>query len=1375
MLVSGYIDQKKFEEKYRPSVSNAKIKIEIDKWQPFLISDLFDITTGKDFIYSKSFGDTYPVIGQKSINNGIACRTIELDDYILQDHNTTLSLAHIGNFCSFVQEEDFYLGTRTKALKLRYDKANRYILSFLSTIINYESFRYNYGRVGSDKFDKTYIKLPVLRDMHDKPVLDNKNHFQKKGLFLIGSIWKNILNHYHIVRHCKNKFKLLYFEKMNYILKNYNFKNARRLTMNKYLFGFDIGCASVGWAVIDSETGDVINLGSNIFSEANPEENLTRRQRRGQRRLLRRRKNRIRDFKVNIWNKFVEPKLGNNKYGEIIDYLNKKYNKPIVNIVQLKVKGLSEKLSQEEIYYILLNYCKHKGISYLDEEMNKSEDEDSNKKLSEYAKGLKLNQEKLEKLLPCQIQFERLNKNGCYRGENNIFDENNEMITLSNVFTTSSYIKEIKSILDIQKEYYDFITEEFQNEFIELFKRKREYYVGPGNEKSRTDYGRFTTKIGKDGNYIDERNIFSKLVGKCSVFNKQNGYENEEFRASTSSYSAEYYNLLNDLNNIKIGGEKLTKEEREKVINLVKNAERLGDKDMEKIFREVTGKKDGIISGARVDRDGNNIYHKFECYRKIKKYFNQNDINVEDIDKKKYNKIMDILTINTEKDAIKIGLENSEGLRTKEEDGIVLDLNEQMIELLCKFRNTHNLLFSKWHSFSYKIIDQLIPMMLETGKEQMQCLLDLKVIKENKSKLSDKAILSKKLITQEIYNPVVIRATRVSVDILNALIKKYGFPEKVVVEMPRDKNETEEKKRIKNEQSKNEKELANVLKIINNDYGVKIEIGDKYFKAQKNLAIKLKLWEEQQHRCVYSGKIIEIYDLLNNYDMFEIDHIIPLSLSYDDSRQNKVLVYRTENQLKGQNTPLGYIKSGEAKVGLDQFTKMVKEIYGGKKEFKRKLQNLLSEEDITKKVIRDSFVERNLNDTRYASRTFLNAIQNYFDRKDEFTKVNVIKGSFTHQMRVGLGLQKDRDESFSHHAIDAALICYAQMGYDTYIDLQKPYIDEETGEIINIEEYNKKMTDEVYKDVLYQKKWKKIKDNLLNAESNVKYWYKPDRKANRKISDETIYGTRTIDDKIYKINYFDIRANDGGEKFKKYKDKLLMRLYDKKTFEYLEKIYTEYDDEKNPFVAYEKDTGSKIRKYAKNGKGAIISKLKYLDGELGKCIDISNKYGFEKGSRRVILAQLVPFRTDVYYNVKTKKYKFVGVKQNTLKYIKGKLEIDILAYENLLKECRILNESEKISDLTKGVWKFRLSFYDNEYMHYEKENSKMKKNDVFEERHHSLSRPNVIETKPIKMSKFIGKARNFSTVTNVVSVQKIISNILGEWTYISEEKFSLKI
>lgn len=108
------------------------------------------------------------IIGHSVSNNGIVSRTSPLDSYTLYDHRRTLSLAHIGNFCSYVQDEDFYIGTRVKALKLKNYILEKYygntldkcVLMYISSIINMESFRFSYGRVGGDKVGNLEIKLP---------------------------------------------------------------------------------------------------------------------------------------------------------------------------------------------------------------------------------------------------------------------------------------------------------------------------------------------------------------------------------------------------------------------------------------------------------------------------------------------------------------------------------------------------------------------------------------------------------------------------------------------------------------------------------------------------------------------------------------------------------------------------------------------------------------------------------------------------------------------------------------------------------------------------------------------------------------------------------------------------------------------------------------------------------------------------------------------------------------------------------------------------------------------------------------------------------------------------------------------------------------
>lgn len=350
-----------------------------------------------------------------------------------------------------------------------------------------------------------------------------------------------------------------------------------------YSIGIDIGVASVGMAMVD-ENEKIFDAVSSIFEEADASSNVDRRTFRGGRRTKRRKKNRIDDFKK-LWE----------KYGYIIPEKNE------IDIVQLRNKGLKEVLSMNELYSVLLYMLKHRGISYLDDAIDDT-------KGSAYEKGLMLNQKSLENKLPCEIQLERLQKYGKYRGDY-VVDREGESEYHSNVFTISSYVKEIETIFENQKNMGNILPEEFISEYITIFKRKREYYIGPGNELSRTDYGIYTTKLDENGKYHTDDNIFEKLIGKCSVYP-------EEFRASGASYTAQEFNVLNDLNNLTINNEKLTEDEKRKIVEDIKNANTV---NMRTIIKKVLGEEIEQFSGARIDKSEKEIFHTFETYRKMKK------------------------------------------------------------------------------------------------------------------------------------------------------------------------------------------------------------------------------------------------------------------------------------------------------------------------------------------------------------------------------------------------------------------------------------------------------------------------------------------------------------------------------------------------------------------------------------------------------------------------------------------------------------------------------------------------------------------------------------------------------------------------------------
>lgn len=1098
-----------------------------------------------------------------------------------------------------------------------------------------------------------------------------------------------------------------------------------------YILALDIGVASVGMAVIDKETETVVEAASDLFEEASAASNQLRRSMRQSKRLNRRKKTRINDFN-HLWE----------KCGYVIPQVKR------TDIVDIKVKALRECITFEELYLILYSYLKHRGISYLEDA-----GDDSVSGSSSYANGLNYNAKQLEKYYPCEIQKERLSINGKYRGQTQIIIDD-ERIDLSNVFTTGAYRKEILTIFDTQKKFYDNLTDDFCDEYMILFNRKRKYYEGPGNEKSRTDYGIYTTKIGEDGEFVTEKNIFEKLIGKCSV------YENE-LRAAAASYTAQEYNLLNDLNNLTINGRKLQEDEKKKIVDKVKSSNVI---NMRKMIAEAMGEPIEEFYGARIDKSEKELFHKFEAYNKMRKALAELGKDIQDFTREDLDEIGYILTINTDKEAIIEAFNNS-----------FVQLSEDVIDCFYDVRKKNETLFSKWQSFSIKIMLELIPVMYEQPKEQMTILTEMGFRSGKVDDFKGVKYIPVDAVSDEIYNPVVRRSVRISLKILNAVLKKYKELDEVVIEMPRDRNSDEQKKRIKDMQDMNEKELKYVGQRLLSEYNIGVSSVD--ISRQKQLPLKLKLWNEQDGYCLYSGKPIDPNDIINNSDLFEIDHIIPRSISFDDSRNNKVLVYRSENQKKGNQTPYYYLTHSSGAWTFEQFKAKVIEL-SKKKEYRiprKKVYNLLFSENITKMDVLKGFINRNINDTSYASRVVLNTVQSFFRANDTDTKVKVIKGSYTHQMRVNMKLDKNREDSYSHHAVDAMLIGFSQLGYEAYRKLQGEFIDFETGEILNQDMWDDNMSDKVYTDYLYGKKWLRIRQEITRAEKEVKYWFRVDKKANRGLCNQTIRGTREYEGKTYKINKFDIRTKEGVALFKKFafskkesdREKLLVYKNDRKTFENLVQIFEDYSDADNPFVQYERETGDIVRKYAKKHNGPRIDKLKYTDGEVGACIDISHKYGYEKGSKKVILESLVPYRMDVYYNTEKEAYYLVGVKQSDIKCEGGKYVIDEDAYARTLINEKMIKEGQNRKDLEGLGFIFKTSFYKNDIIEYEKDG------ELFRERFLSRTMPkarNYIETKPIEKAKF--DKQKLVGLSKTKMIRKYRMDILGNMYQCNDEAFS---
>lgn len=128
------------------------------------VSELFNIDTGKDLIYSELESGKYLVVGQKAENNGVVGTTKKLDNYKLYKANSCITLAHIGNFYATIQPKDFYIGTRVKALIPKKEMTFNELMYYAMTI-NANKYKFNYGRVGANRIDD--LLLPDRSEIPD--------------------------------------------------------------------------------------------------------------------------------------------------------------------------------------------------------------------------------------------------------------------------------------------------------------------------------------------------------------------------------------------------------------------------------------------------------------------------------------------------------------------------------------------------------------------------------------------------------------------------------------------------------------------------------------------------------------------------------------------------------------------------------------------------------------------------------------------------------------------------------------------------------------------------------------------------------------------------------------------------------------------------------------------------------------------------------------------------------------------------------------------------------------------------------------------------------------------------------------------------------
>ncbi|MFQ5673480.1 MAG: type II CRISPR RNA-guided endonuclease Cas9 [Nitrospinales bacterium] len=241
--------------------------------------------------------------------------------------------------------------------------------------------------------------------------------------------------------------------------------------------------------------------------------------------------------------------------------------------------------------------------------------------------------------------------------------------------------------------------------------------------------------------------------------------------------------------------------------------------------------------------------------------------------------------------------------------------------------------------------------------------------------------------------------------VVNAIIDRYGPPTEIVIELARElKLNKDQKDNLKKEQFKNQKRNKEIAKTLE-----ELKIPNNGLNREK-----YKLWEElnpqdcNDRKCPFSGETISATMVFS--PQVEIEHILPFSRTRDDSMSNRTLSMKSANQAKGNRSPYEAFGHEGSNYSYEDILERVKNMPGNKKwRFQRDAMERFEDEG--------GFLDRQLNDTRYLSKTAKKYLSHICDHK----KVWSIPGVLTALLRRKLGLQKGvkNRNDHRHHAVDA--------------------------------------------------------------------------------------------------------------------------------------------------------------------------------------------------------------------------------------------------------------------------------------------------------------------------------------------------------------------
>lgn len=770
---------------------------------------------------------------------------------------------------------------------------------------------------------------------------------------------------------------------------------------NHYVLGLDLGVASIGWSVVEIDNDEIATQISDhgvvIFSALDNNKgklrNQTRRDARGLRRVLRRRKERLRRVKSLLKTTF------NLSSQQIEDFFTKEGKSQNNHALELKVKGLSESLTQEELIRVLVHYAKNRGFK-----SNRKADADNEKgKMKEAIAGVHTIMLRDQ----CTVSKAVLTM----QKENNYATIHNVADHYIYGFERADVEDEINLLLDKQISFY-LVDETFKAKYMEIWSSQRDYSEGPDTGPYKVEFEAmfgnclFRTKEKRISRACPSFDIFTVIQKLQNI--RYYKLDEDDQRVTEGRRPIKYSLTQTQIYDLYTAafkdGKKLTYDLLEKTIIGNSNDLKIEICDLPKLSRNDFNK---IVSDYKTTHGIENRLNESE-YSEIKKQADKKVKESEVIRLKAYLEFRKLVK-KIGKDSKYLEIEWMDDVATilayaktdNAVDRIIENhykgqFNEEEISIIKKLKVS----VSGSGSLSLSLVQDLNKLLIE-GETYSQAMQSLGY--DHSKYLSDKNFNSVFPTVAEIEETYETRITQPNVrhvlvylrKLYKAIYEQYGEPTYVHIEVATEiKNSFSKRNEIKYNQLNNqiENEKARLLMVETLGF---TDIEHRTHKSfSQDDILKFRLWRDQDGICMYTGQEIEPAQLLDR-NAFQVDHILPFSRTFDNSYTNKILVTTQSNQEKKNRTPYEWLHA-KSKDDWNEFVERVRR----SKVDEEKKNKLLMKEEITY----DEFTSQSLHATSYVSKLAIEIFKDLLNTDENNDRVRSFKGNATSYLRKYYGI-----------------------------------------------------------------------------------------------------------------------------------------------------------------------------------------------------------------------------------------------------------------------------------------------------------------------------------------------------------------------------------